>query len=259
MLIQRINKVYSFRGALWDMAVGEFKSRYAGSRLGIWWAVLTPLLLAASINFVFSFVFKTNEPHYTFFVLAGIIPWLFFANTLQETAHSFVVHAPLLTQSQLPKEIVLFSCLLANLLIFLIGFIFLLPLFVIINAKVFLSLCLLPLAILLQAFFILGLGFFFSVANLFVRDLSHFLSAVFMVWFWVTPVFYSLEMLEFPFRWVCLLNPMAYYVIFYQSVLFRARAPEPFVLAVAFALSIAVFLAGYLFYLRNESALLKRL
>lgn len=241
------------------MAILQLKAKYAGSKLGIWWAVITPLILATSINLVFTEVFKIDTPNYTLFVLAGIIPWFFSMNALTEAANSFIINFSILKQSAFPREFIPMSSILANLLNFLIGFVFLLPLFIILNFRVTGLLPFLFLIIILNFIFIIGLGVLFSCANVFFRDLTHFMSIGFMVWFWITPVFYSLDMIPFPFRWICLFNPMSYYIILYQNILFQAKIPSLTTLATASLLSILCFFAGSFIFVRNEPRLLKRI
>jgi lipopolysaccharide transport system permease protein len=258
-MFERVHKVYLSLDILWNMSVQQLRAKYAGSKLGIWWAVILPLLLAVSINFIFNIVFKIDIPNYTFFVLAGLIPWTFSMNALGEVTNSFTVNSPLLKQAIFPKEFIPLSSILSNLLSFLIGLSFLLVLFVIFNPKILILLPMLFLVILLNSLFIVGLGLFFSVCNMFFKDLSHFLTIGFTAWFWITPVFYSLKMVDFPYRWVCLLNPMTYYVVSYQKILFEASSPGASNMSNAFLLSIVSVSLGYLFFVKKEAALLKNI
>jgi len=259
MLKGRIKDIYLHRHILWDMTSSQFKAKYAGSKLGIWWAVLTPLILAICINRIFTVAFTVNIPNYTLFVLAGIIPWLFFANATSEATTSFTVNSSILRQGIFPREFIPISSVLSNLLNFFIGFVFLLPFFIILNFRVTGLLLFLLMIIILQSLFIVGLGLLFSSVNVFFRDLTHFLSIGLMIWFWITPVFYSLDMLPFPFRWVCLLNPMTYYVISYKQILFEARAPSLLTIFISFSISLGFLVMGYLFFIKKEPALLKRI
>ena len=259
MFKERIKKIYSFRHALWDMAVVQFRAKYAGSKLGIWWAVITPLLLALSINFVFNVAFKIAMANYTFFVLVGIMPWFFFTNALTEATNSFAAGSSILKQTLSPPEFIPLSCILANLLNFLVGIAFLLPLLAGLNFNAIKLLPFLALIILLNFLFIAGLGIFFSSLNVFFRDLSHFLSIGFMVWFWITPVFYPLDAIPLSFRWVCILNPMTHYIVLYQDVLFYAQAPSWLAILNALSLAVLSVVIGYVFFLRKESSLLKRI
>ncbi|MCX6750321.1 MAG: ABC transporter permease [Candidatus Pacearchaeota archaeon] len=259
MLKERIKKIYFYRHILWDMAITQLKAKYAASKLGIWWAVVTPLMLAVSINFVFTVVFKIEIKNYTLFVLAGMIPWFFSVSALTEAADSFIINSSILKQSISPREFIPMSSILANLLNFLIGLVFLLPLFIILNFRVIGLLPFLFLIIILNFIFIIGLGTLFSCVNVFFRDLTHFMSIGFMVWFWITPVFYSLDMIPFSFRLICLFNPMTHYVILYQDVLFRLTVPSLASLLIVFLISLISIFIGYFVFLKKEPSLLKRI
>lgn len=241
------------------MAIKQVKTRYSGSKLGIWWAIITPLILAVSINFIFTKIFKINIPNYTLFVLSGIIPWIFFSNTLSEVTNSFIANTSVLKQGIFPREFIPLSVVLANFLNFFIGFIIILPIFIILNLKVITVLLFLIFPLTFHFIFIIGLSLMFSCWNVFSKDVSHLLSISLLIWFWITPVFYSLEMVPFPYRWICLLNPMSYYVTLYRQILFKAEIPQVSVLSISFLISLISFFIGYSIFLREEAELLKRI
>ena len=256
---KRLKKLYSFRQTLWNMSLRQLRLKYSGSALGLWWAVITPCLLALSINFIFSRVFNMQEADFTFFVLSGILVWFFFSSTLSELANCFTANAPLLRQCAFPREIIPLAYIIANFLNFLIGFLFLLPLFIIAEAGAFKMLPLLLVVFLFNFMFVAGLGIMFSTANVFFRDLGHLLPVGLMIWFWITPIFYRLEMLDFPYRWICLLNPLSYYTVAYQRLLFEGKAPSAGTLSLCFFVGCLFIFYGYRFFLKKEKALLKRL
>ena len=255
----RFKGLYRHRRLISDMVRGQIKSKYAGSRLGIWWAVITPVLLAVCINIIFTKAFRVKTPNYAFFVLSGIRPWFFFATALTEAANSFIVGSNILKQGVFPKEIVPISSVLGNLVNFIIGLAFLLPVFAVVNIKVAALLPVLALIIILQFVFITGLGLFLSCLNVFMRDVVHFLSIGLMIWFWITPIFYSADMLGYPYRYLCVFNPMTYYIASYKDILFRAELPSLFNVVLSFLISTVSFFAGYIFFVRKEPSLLKRI
>jgi len=257
--IKRLSGIVFSLPSLADLAKKQFKTKYSGSRLGLWWAVLTPLALAVSINFVFNIVYKINFENYTFFVLAGIIPWLFFVETVQENMVYFVNNAGVFKQSIYTREHNFISSTMANLINFVIGLFFLLPLFVILNPKLILLLPVLVLVVLLHYIFTLGLAFLFATAVVFIKDIKHFSGVLFMVWFWITPVFYSLDMIEYPFRWAALLNPMTFYIESYRDVLLGVKIPDLSQIFIMFGLSLAMFVIGFTFFIKKEAQLLKKI
>ena len=256
---QRLGKIYSTRHILRSMVLRQFKEKYAGSKLGLWWCVITPLLFAVSINFVFVAVFKIQIINYTFFVLAGMIPWFFFSNSLTEASSSFLINSQILRQAIFPREFIPTVTILVNLLIFIVGLIFLLPLFIFLNIKVITMLPLLTVVIILHSIFIIGFALLFSVLNVFMRDFPHILSTLFMVWFWITPVFYSVDMVPESFRQVCLSNPMTNFVVIYQMLLFQVKFPRFSDISTLIIISFVSFLIGYIIFVINESNLLKKI
>jgi len=259
ILKARFRKLYLYRHTLWDMAVKQLKTKYSGSKLGIWWTIATPLILAASINFIFNKIFKIDIPNYTLLVLSGILPWMFFSNAILEATNSFTANVGILKQAIFPREFIPLSGILANLLDFFIGFSIILPLFLILNLKVITVVLFLFLPLILLFIFIIGLGLIFSVCNVFSKDLPHFLSIGLMIWFWITPVFYSIDMLSFPYRWICLANPLTYYIISCQAILFGAKIPPLGIMAVSVFISLFFLIAGFIFFIKKESQLLKRI
>jgi len=258
-IFKRFKKIYFYRNILKELTVKNLKTKYSGSMLGIWWAIITPLILAISINFVFSVVFNISIKNFALFALSGILPWIFFSNALFETTDSFLVNSQILKQAVFPIEFIPLSSILSNFLSFLLGLSVLLPLFIIFNLKVLLMLPLLFLIFLLHLLFLSGLGFLFSVLNVFLRDVSCFLSIGLMIWFWLTPIFYPIEFLRFPYRWICLFNPLTYYIISYQKALFKGEFLSFSDIFIILFISLLSFIGGYSFFIKKEKLLLKRI
>ena len=251
MLKDRINNIFTRRALLWDLAIKQLKGKYSGSMLGLWWAVLIPVVLAFSINFIFTNVFNVGIEHFTLFVLSAIMPWLFFSNAISEATNSFISNAQVLKQGIFPAEFIPISSVIANFLNFTAGFLFLIPVFVIAKPGILPVLPFLLLVMALQLLFIIGLGILFGVIIVFFRDLSHLLSIGLMVWFWVTPIFYSLSMLGYPYKWICLMNPLTYYTVSYRELLYYGRCPTPQLILTAMSISVIFLTAGYAYFLKT--------
>lgn len=259
MLRERIRGIYRYRHTLWGTAVKQLKSKYAGSIMGIWLAVVNPLLILLAITFVFSTVFKLGIENFALFALSGIFPWMFFSGALLEATPSILSSQGILQQFNLPREIIPLGSILANFLNYLIGWCIIYPLFIIFHPKVVLLLPFLMLIVLLHLVITCGMGLFLSAANILLRDISHLLGVIMMFWFWVTPIFYSAEMIPEGFRWLCRLNPMAPYIISYREILFRVKVPAFSAFAAAFLWAGFFFIGGLFLFARLESRFLKEL
>jgi ABC-2 type transport system permease protein len=259
MFKERIKDIYLARHTLWDMSTKQLKIKYSGSVLGIFWAVLNPLLIMVAISFVFNVVFKVGIKDFGLFVLSGILPWMFFSISLSEATFSILNQIQLLRQFNIPKELLPLSSVLANFLNFLLGLIFIFPIFIIFKPKIILLLPFLVIVLLLHLFFTMGLGLMLSVLNIFFRDIGHLLGVLLMFWFWITPIFYSIDMIPTKFRWVCIFNPMTSYVVYYREVIFRCNLPDLSIFIGSFLWAIFSLILGHLVFSRLESKILKQI
>jgi ABC-2 type transport system permease protein len=241
------------------MAIKQLKAKYSGSILGISWAIINPLLIMSAITFVFSAVFKIEIKSFPLFALAGIFPWMFFSSALPEATSSILSQQNILRQFNLPREVLPLSSTLSNFLNFLIGWLIIYPLFLFFNPEIISLLPLLIIVLFLNLIFVCGLGLTLSLLNVFFRDISHLLGVLLMFWFWVTPIFYSVNMIPVSFRWVCSFNPMVPYVVYYREVLFRDNVPNLSIFIGVFVWAIFSLILGLLFFSRLESKLLKRI
>lgn len=258
-LKQRIDNIFVHRRMLWDMSLLQLKSKYVGLKLGIWWVIIIPLLMTLCINFVFVSAFKVEIPHYAFFILCAIFPWFFISQAISEAVNIFIVNKSILRQGVFPKELVLISSVVSNFINFIFGFFVIIPFFFLINKSLVFLFPYLILLVLLNLIFILGLSFIFVVLNTFLRDVAYFLPVGLMFWFWVTPVFYSEEMFNLFYRWVCLINPATYYISAYRKILYSAVSLTIKDLAILCLVSFVTLVLGYIFYLKNEAEILKKI
>ena len=227
----KLRKLFLHRRILKDLTVKQLKAKYSGTTLGFSLAIIIPLILALSISFIFTVIFKVQIHNFSLFVLSAIIPWLFFSAALSEATNSIVGNLQILKQVAFPREILPVSTVLANFLNFLFGFAVLLPLFISAHFKVL----------------------------IFLPWLDHFIPVSLMIWFWMTPIFYGLEMIPLPYRWIPLCNPMTYYIIPCRQILVEAKTPNFFMCVCAFLIAIASLALGYFVFSRKESLILKRL
>ncbi len=255
----RIRKIYFYRRSLWDMAVKQLKVKYVGSILGISWAIINPILIMLAITFVFVLVFKTEIKDFPLFALAGIFPWMFFSSALSEATFSILNQQSILRQFNLPREILPLSYILSNFLNFLIGWIIIYPIFFLSNPKIISFLPLLIIVLVLNFLFVSGLGLALSVFHVFFRDIGQLLGVLLMFWFWVTPVFYSIDMVPGGFQWICNLNPMSPYIVYYRDVIFMGRSPSFLIFMGTFIWAFISVTLGLLVFSRLGSKLLKRI
>ncbi|MFA5231075.1 MAG: ABC transporter permease [Candidatus Omnitrophota bacterium] len=256
---EKLKKVYNSRRALWGIGLKQFKAGYAGSFLGIFWVAVNPVLIMLAVTFVFTAVFKAEIKDFSFFVLAGILPWMFFSGTLCEAASSLLTQRGVLHQFSLSKEILPLGVVLSHFMNFLVSWCIVYPVFILRNPKIITLFPYLPALFLLTLVFTAGTAILFSVINILFRDLEQLMGTMLMFWFWVTPVFYAIGMIPGKFRWVFDFNPFSSFVVFYQDIFFWAKTPDPGTVYKVLLWSFFSLLCGILVSVKCESEVLKRI
>jgi ABC-2 type transport system permease protein len=250
---------FSRKEILFKLVSKNLKGKYAGSSLGIIWAFINPLLLAFIVGFVFTKILKVNIENFYLFIIAGMLPWTFLATSLQESALSIPAHASVLKQFSFPREFIPLSCVLANFVLLLMGLLVVMPFFIMANTQVVLLLPILLPALLVHLMFVAGLSLAFSAAYVYFRDIGQLLGTLLIFWLWLTPVFYSMEMIPQGYRIIFICNPITLYIGLYRDALLGVGHGVWGSFLTAGALAIISLIAGYKIFIGCEKDFLQRI
>ena len=260
ILFNFLKKIYIQSGLIRTIVVRDLKARYVGSFMGLFWSVIHPIVLLVSYTFVFRFIFglrplpDSGTDSFALFLFCSILPWLFLQETLQRSSTVIIDNANLVTKTLFPSEILPLGVLLAGMVNHLIGFAILLCIILFTIGKISVFILLIPAYFFLLMLFTMGLSWFLSSLNVFVRDVSQVISVVLTFWFWFTPIFYSTDRFPRSLLFLVHLNPMAHVVVGYRDCLLRMQMPDLGILGIFAAFSLAVFAAGGLFFRKMKRA-----
>lgn len=253
-----LKKIYLQRSLIRNFVIRDLKTRYIGSFMGLFWSVIHPIVLLVSYSFVFMVIFKqvpkpeTGTTNFPLFLFCSILPWLFFQDTLQRSSTVLIDNANLVTKTLFPSEILPLATALAGLVNHLIGFAILLVIIFFTIGEITVFILLVPVYFLLLMLLTLGISWFLSSLNVFVRDVSQVLSVVLTFWFWFTPIFYTPDRFPANIQFLVQLNPMAHVVIGYRDCLLRRQMPDLNILAILTVVSLGVFAAGGFFFRKTK-------
>lgn len=196
----------------------ELKGRYRGTFLGFLWSFVSPLMLMTIYVVVFSLTMRVPVPNYPGFVLCGLLPWNCFTSSMMEGMHSVVANGNLVKKVHLPAEIFPLVAVISN----MVHFVFSLPILIAVlwHSGVALTpwALLLPCLLVLQFFFVASFALVLSSLAVQFRDLTHIVPNLMMMWFYLTPVVYSLELVPEALRPMMRLNPMTGLMNAYRSI-----------------------------------------
>ncbi len=247
-----MNNPSAYWAILKNLTLRNLRIRYRGTILGFLWAFLNPLLMTAILYVVFSYVIKIKMPQYPLFILSALLPWTFFSSALNDSANSIVDNANLVKKTYFAREILPLSYVLSNFINLIFSLIVLLMVLLIFRIQALQFVWLLPLILIIHLIFTVGLGLVLACANVYFRDVGHILTIGLLFWFYLTPIFYPLEMVPDKFHQIYMLNPMALVITIYRGVLFESRMPRITDFIGLVLMVGAVFGFGYFVFKRNE-------
>lgn len=237
----------------------EFRGKYKNSFLGILWSFINPLLQLLVYSFVFSFLTKGNIEHFTVFLVIALIPWNFFNTSIIQCASCIIANAGILKKIYFPREIIPVSILTSNLINFLISCIIIIFALFISGIGISWHIIFLPLIVLIQYIFSLALSFIISALSTYIKDLVYFINIIMMLWFYLCPVVYSVDLIPENFLFIFKLNPLLYLINGYRDVLFYQVIPDIKSLLILLIISLLILYVGYKIFKKLEKNFVEEL
>jgi ABC-2 type transport system permease protein len=230
-LWERVTEIWRYRELLVAFSRTELKVKYKNSVLGFAWSMLNPALYLAVYWVVFDLILGTGIPNFPIFLLSGILVWNLFATSLSSATGSVVANAGLVRKVAFPREILPLASVGAALVHFFLQLtVLVLALAGLRHPVGWAEMPLLPLALADLILMAAGFALLFSVANVYLRDMAHFVELALMAWFWVTPIVYPFKQLVGALHGhaaIALLNPVAPIVLAFQRALYGEFGKPP--------------------------------
>jgi ABC-2 type transport system permease protein len=248
--------------SLWLLSARDLKVRYATSALGYLWSILDPLVMSAIYWFVFTQIFERTVGHepYIVFLITALLPWVWFNSAVSDFTRAFNKDARLVRSTAIPRSIWVNRIVLSKGIEFLCSlpvlvlFILISPIPVQLNS----GLLLFPVAILLQAMLLVGLGLLVAPLCVLWNDLERTTKLVLRGLFYASPVIYGVSDLPGVFETIAAFNPLAGIFALYR-VGFFGEEWDPWVIGLGAATSVLILALGVFAFRRLERPVLKEL
>ena len=157
--MNHIREIYNYRDMIFSLAQRELRGKYEKSVLGFLWSFLSPLFQIIIYNMVFTMVFHNDMPNYYIFLMTGLLPWTFFADSLAQATGAIIYNAEMVKKIYFPREVLVIAEVLAKLINMLLSFIVMAFFLIVSRVGFSVHLVLLPLVILSEFLFALGCAF----------------------------------------------------------------------------------------------------
>lgn len=231
----------------------DIKLRYKQTALGAAWAVLQPLIGMVIFSMLLTRVarIETAGPNYSVFVLAGLVPWTFFANAVSIAGNSLVGSEQMIRKIYFPRVLIPLAAVLALGADALVSLGLLAVLMAVMKIAISPAIILLPVFLVGTAIAATGLSLFLAALNVKYRDIKYVVPFFTQMALFITPVLYPLAHLSLRTRTILSLNPMAGIIegirfsVFGNPVSWR-------LVGLSFGVSLLLLITGLVFFKRME-------
>lgn len=245
---------WEHRELLWNLANREITQRYKQSVLGYAWVILNPLFQLVVMSFVFGSILKIPSLGVPFiiFLTVALLPWNLFSSSLTSSSGVLVGNSSLITKIYFPREILVYATIIAKMVDFAFSCLVLILFLIIFHIPLTIYyLWIIPI-FLIQTIFATGLSLVVAAFNLFYRDIQYLLGLIILLWMYLTPIMYPVEIIPEKYRSIMSLNPMAVIINAYRQVILSGKAPNISSLSVALFTSIIIFIIGFAIFKKLE-------
>jgi lipopolysaccharide transport system permease protein len=255
----RLGQLWRYRELIGLLVWRDFVSVYKQTILGPAWHVIRPLITTLLFTLVFSRMagLSTDGAPAFLFYLTGTVAWTYFASCLDNTAKTFITHAPLLGKVSFHRLVIPTAIVISNLIAFVIQFAILMvvmAIYAVSGTPLQLTAwaLLIPVLLVILAGFSLGGGIIVCAMTTRYRDLGYIVTFGTQSLMYVTPVIYPLSAVPARYQWIALANPLTPVFESLRRGLLGTGTVTPAQLAGSAATMIVVLLVGLLLFTRAD-------
>jgi len=202
------------------MVYNDIKKDYIGSAFGLLWAFVQPVSIIVVLWFVFEIGFKAkpvNDVPFILWLSSGLLPWFYFANTLDKTTNSIISQPYLVEKISFPTLLLPIIKIISEFVlhIFMMGV--LASIFLFYDLAIDLYWFQLIYYMFAASVFLMGLGWVLSSFVIFMRDIGNLVPVMVQFCFWGTPIFWALSLVPQKYHFYIMLNPFAFVIQGYRD------------------------------------------
>jgi ABC-type polysaccharide/polyol phosphate export permease len=224
--------LWDYRALIWNFAQRDLKARFKGTALGWAWSLVVPLASLVIYTAVFSTILRMEPPpfgngrtgNFTVWLLAGLVPWTVFANSVNTAIGALLGTGPLLKKIYFPAYAPVFGAVIAVMIQSVIELGILLVVLLAFGNVSWTWLLAVPWAVFF-AVFVGALSLTLSVVNVYFRDLSHIISVAIQLLFYLCPIIYPVTFVPedwhgLNMRAVIQANPMTQFIELFRDLVY---------------------------------------
>lgn len=235
----------------------DVRQQYTGSVLGVFWALLFPLLQLSIFAGLYTVIFKVRptgltEWEYVLLVFSGLVPLLTFTAIITAATGSLTANKNLLLNTVFPAELIPLRSALAAHVPGLAGLFITIVLGFVLGRTSWQAVLLVPAFWLLLIMFAIGLGWMLSLFTLVAKDIQQGIGLILMLMMILSPFAYTPEMVPSGLKFIIYLNPLSYFVLSFQQLIAYGALPDLLPTVGVVILGIGSLLLGHAVFLKAK-------
>lgn len=225
---------------------------------GVFWSFLSPLLFMFIYSFAFKGIFRTQVDNYPLFVISTLLAWMFFSSCVGDTSNTIVNNRNILINMPINISKFIFSSVLANYFTFAIHQVtFLIILAYLFNyISLYSVFCLVVLNIVFLIF-VTNISIVISIIKVYFKNISYIIDMCFTALIFMSPVFYSKQMLPKEFEILSDINPLFIFFENFRKIFYDGKASLDIELFYCFLINFVVLFILLRFLNNAKSKLLE--
>lgn len=246
--------------SLWVLSARDLRVRYATSWLGYLWSVLDPLVMSLIYWFVFTQIFdrSVGSDPYIVFLIAALLPWVWFNQCISDFSNAFNRDAKLVRSVSIPRQIWVGRIVLSKGIEFLFALPVLVGFAIFSGAHVTWDIVWFPVGILTMACLLTGLGLILAPLCVMFDDLERTTRLVLRAMFYASPIIYSTNDLPPEAAWLGIANPLSGIFSMFRSAFFLEQWNTVAVVW-SIIISVVLLIVGIFVFRALERPVLKEL
>lgn len=248
----------------WDLAKRDLAAKYRRSTFGVFWLILTPLILLSIYTLIFGYVFgvEWTIPRYSnknvgfvlpFFV--GLTIYLIFTDIVNSSTTLFASKRTYVIKSPFPLWVLIASNLMRVSIHGLISLILLILLALFQQHLTLIGLLWMILVLIVIVTFMAAVSLILASLSPFIGDISEIMRLLLRIFFYITPITYPLSMIPEKYHILMWINPLTCIVEFLRNPIVFGIAPNISIL-IGFSLgTIILLIMGYWVFSRVKGVI----
>lgn len=242
------------------MVKKDFKGRFKHTALGYAWHVINPLWQIFFYYIIFTVIFGKDIENYWVYLSTGMFAYSFCAVNITGSCNLIISNTSLVTKMNFPRELIIFSRVITNLIVLSISYVILLLLLFITGVGITVNALMLPVIVITLTIFTIGIALLLSSITVFIRDISNVVAIIMGCMMFAVPVIYLASQRSTPMMdLIWSLNPLYYFIESIHHVMYWGDLPSTMFIAMCILTSIITLIVGLTVFKKLEKKFAERL